>query len=64
MLKIFEKLVSKWRDLIGREIHVTAVQPPLNSSEALRKRFLIFSHEINVQYFVRFILNSDILQYL
>ena len=30
-MKIFEKLVSKWRDLIGREIHVTTVQPPLAS---------------------------------
>ena len=29
LLKIFEKLVSKWCDLIGWEIHVTAVQPTL-----------------------------------
>jgi hypothetical protein len=27
LLKILAKAMSKWRDLIGREIHVTAVQP-------------------------------------
>ena len=26
MLKTFAKPISKWRDFIGREIHVTAVQ--------------------------------------
>ena len=27
--KIFPNTTEKWRDFIGREIHVTAVQPPL-----------------------------------
>jgi hypothetical protein len=28
--KISANTMQKYRDLIGREIHVTAVQPPLN----------------------------------
>ena len=32
MLKIFAKTMTKWRNFIGRESHVIAVQPPLGSA--------------------------------